>query len=185
MSNRRLFFLAAIAGIFSATLPQEARAEWTNSLKPKGQPAASLTLATDGQSDYVIVIPSEPTPQDRKAADELTLWLGKMTGVRFLTVADSQPPRETEISIGKTNRLRDANIPEAKADLAAEGYAIGVEGKRLYLLGGRKRGAINGVVERKLQVPIHITSIHSYTSNNLRFTESLRDAHRASRCCMP
>ena len=50
-----------------------------------------------------------------------------------------------------------------------------------------KRGAINGVVERKLQVPIHITSIHhtSYTSNNLRFTESLRDARRASRCCMP
>ena len=146
MSSYRLFLLTALAGIFSATLPQEARAEWTNSLKPKGQPAASLTLATNGNSDYVIVIPSEPTPQDRKAADELTLWLGKMTGVRFLTVADSRAPRETEISIGKTNRLRDANIPEAKADLAAEGYAIGVKGKRLYLLGGRKRGAINAVM---------------------------------------
>ena len=34
-----------------------------------------------------------------------------------------------------------------------------------------KRGAINGVVERKLQVPIHIISIH-HTSNNLRFTQS-------------
>ena len=146
MSRCWLYLLSAVVGTSLLSLPESACGEWTNSLKPKGTPAASLTLATDGQSDYVIVIPSEPTPQDRKAAKELALWLGEMTGAKFPIVSDSQPTRETEISIGKTNRLRKADVPQAQADLADEGYAIGIVGKKLYLVGGRKRGAINAVL---------------------------------------
>jgi hypothetical protein len=122
-----------------------ASGEWSNTLKPTGKPAASLKLAAGGQTDYVIVIPNAPTPQDRKAAEDLALWLGEMTGATFPIVADSEAARETEISIGQTNRLDQANVPEAGADLGDDGYAIGVEGKKLYLLGGRKRGPINTV----------------------------------------
>jgi len=144
MSRFRL--MAAVVGVAGfLALSESASAAWRNSLKPKGKAAASLTLSTDGKTDYVIVIPSRPTPQDRRAAEELALWLGEMTGAEFPIVTDSETPRETEISVGKTNRLAEADVPQANADLAAEGYAIGVVGKRLFLVGGRKRGALNAV----------------------------------------
>ena len=42
--------------------------DWKNALKPKGTPAAELTLAADGRTDYVIVVPASPSDQDEKAA---------------------------------------------------------------------------------------------------------------------
>jgi len=134
----------ATAGADGSSL-EWASGEWGNTLKPAGTPAASLTLAADGKTDYAIVIPSTPTPQDRKAAEDLAFWLGEMTGAKFPVVADSEAPGETEICIGRTDRLAKADVPQAQADLGDDGYAIGVAGKRLYLLGGRKRGAINAV----------------------------------------
>ena len=122
-----------------------ATVEWHNSLKPTGKPAASLTLAGDGHTDYVIVIPSAPTPQDQKAADDLALWLGEMTGAKFPIVPDSQQSRKTEISIGQTNRLEKTDLPLAEAELGDEGYGIDVVDETIFLLGGRKRGAINAV----------------------------------------
>ncbi len=122
-----------------------APAGWSNTLKPSGPAAGPLTLAKGGATSYVIVIPEKATSQDRKAAEDLALWLGKMTDAAFEIVPDSAAPRGTEISIGRTNRLSAARIPQAKADLGNEGYAIGVDGQRLFLLGGKKRGAINAV----------------------------------------
>jgi len=124
---------------------------WQNALKPQGPSAAPLTLAKAGKTDYVIVVPEAATTQDKKAAEDLGLWLGQMTDATFPVVADSQPARATEISIGQTNRLRGAKVPAdrrdptPKAGLGNEGYALGVDGQRLFLLGGQKRGAINAV----------------------------------------
>ena len=123
-------------------LGKPAAAEWANSLKPRGEAAQELTLAAEGETDYVIVIPAKPTTQEQKAADELTQWLKEMTGAVFPTVSDATPRRATEISVGRTNRLAIVDIPAAKEDLGDEGYAIAVQGKRLFLLGGRKRGPI-------------------------------------------
>ena len=58
---------------------------------------------------------------------------------------DSEAPRATEICIGHTNRLARAGLPVMDRDLGAEGYAIGVQAKRLYLAGGKHRGPINAV----------------------------------------
>jgi len=152
IAGSRLILLSIVVGACLFCGSDSASAEWTNSLRPRGKPVATLTLAKDGKTDYVIVIPSEPTSQDRKAAEELALWLGEMTGAKFPIVPDSTTPKETEISIGRTNRLRNADVPQAKADLGDDGYAICLPGtrvgnpaKRVYLLGGRKRGPINAV----------------------------------------
>ena len=56
---------------------------WHNALAPRGEPGHELTLARDGATDYVIVMPDPFTSQERKAAEELALWLGRMTGARF------------------------------------------------------------------------------------------------------
>lgn len=115
---------------------------WRNSLAPKGAPGPVLTLAQGGTTAYTIVIPASPTTQDRKAAEDLGLWLGQICGARFATQDDSQPPRDAEISVGRTNRLPAAMLG---LDLGTEGYAVGVTGRRLLLAGGTRRGAINAV----------------------------------------
>ena len=70
MSVSRLFLLSVVVGACQVCCLDSASAGWTNSLQPKGKPVASLTLAEDGKTDYVIVIASEPTTQDRKAGSE-------------------------------------------------------------------------------------------------------------------
>lgn len=142
-----LWPLLAVASLLTTAIchggPVPAR--WRNSLQPTGPAAASLTLARDGVTEYVIVLPAAPTTQDQKAAADLAQWLGEMTRARFEIVPDSQPPRSTEISIGQTNRLAGARVPMPRGGLGNEGYAIGVSGQRLLLLGGKTRGAINAV----------------------------------------
>ncbi len=84
--------------------------QWQNSLKPKGKAGNGIALAVGGKTEYVIVIPASPTTQEQKAAEELQQWLGEMTGAEFAIVSDAEPPRDTEISVGRTSRLSAANL---------------------------------------------------------------------------
>ena len=133
------------AGQEGAGITKPGPGQWRNSLRPKGQPAQELTLATDGKTDYVIVIPAKPTTQEQKAAEELAQWLKEMTGAAFPTTPDTAPRQAREISVGRTSRLAIVDIPAATKDLGDEGYAIAVQGQRLFLLGGRTRGPIYAV----------------------------------------
>ncbi len=132
-----LFLLLVLSG---QTMGAPGR--WRNSLAPRGKPGPELTLAQRGETDYVIVIPAAPTTQDQKAAEDLAHWLSQITGAEFPTVSDAEAPRATEISVGRTARL-PAGL--AALDLGNEGYAVGVTDKRLFLVGGKQRGAINAV----------------------------------------
>ena len=136
-----------VVGVLLLALPAQVLAAggWRNSLRPSGLPAGPLPLARSGQTDYVIVIPAQPTSQERKAAEDLAQWLGEMTGAQFPIVSDAAPAAAREISVGRTNRLTAARLPQARADLGDEGYALGVAGERLFLLGGAKRGPIYAV----------------------------------------
>ncbi len=44
---------------------------WRNSLQPKAEAGRQLTLAVDGVTSYVIVIPETAAPQEEKAARDL------------------------------------------------------------------------------------------------------------------
>lgn len=139
---------ALVAAMLSAAFLAHAEtspARWRNTLQPKGEPAPALTLAEAGRTDYVIVIPAEPTTQEEKAAADLAQWLGRMTGAEFEIVPDTRPRADAEISIGATNRLQGVRLPAGAADLGDEGYAVAVDGRRLLLIGGRTRGPINAV----------------------------------------
>lgn len=132
--------------VFVLGVHSQAAAGWQNSLKPKGKPSAKLSLAVNGITNYVIVIPEKPTPQEQKAGEELAHWLGEVTGAKFPIVKDSEKPRETELSIGRTNRLASSAAELLRLELGEEGYAITVKGKRILLVGGRKRGPIYAVL---------------------------------------
>jgi len=143
-------WIAAVILLCQAqNLPAESDSSkaWHNALTPQGQPAAPLALADSGRSHYRIVIPRRATSQDQKAAEELQHWLREMTGATLPIVREGTwfrfGPRF--ISIGRTRALERSRLPGLSADLSDEGYAIGVKGKRLFLWGGRTRGAINAV----------------------------------------
>ncbi len=119
--------------------------QWHNSLKPQGEPGQEIALAVSGNTEYVIVIPEQPTPQEQKAAEELAHWLGEMTGAEFPVVSDAEPAVPTEISVGRTSRLAKAGLAVANQGLGEEGYAIAQQGQRLFLIGGTKRGPLNAV----------------------------------------
>ena len=121
--------------------------DWVNALKPKGKPGPELTLATDRQSDYAILLSAEPTTQDEKAAEDLSRWLNLMTDADFPVAreGDDDEPGGKAISIGRTALAATADLPELNADLEGGGYAIAVRGDTLYLLGGKARGIINAV----------------------------------------
>jgi len=126
--------------------------QWHNALEPKGQPATSLTLSVEGETDYVILTPENTTTPEKKAAEDLAHWLQKMTGGMFPIVTDAQAKVsqkaatfEKTISIGRTEQFQQAQLTAAEEDLADEGYGIAVEGQSLFLWGGRTRGPINAV----------------------------------------
>jgi len=154
MSPKYACVLIVGALILTACVPGHAArwGQWHNSLKPQGQPAGQLTLALAGQTDYVIVVPDSATTQEQKAAEELSLWLGEMTGADFPIVSDSQPAQDKEISVGRTSRLAATNLAVPSEKLA-EGYKIAVAGEKLYLMGGERVGplyAVSALLEEDL-----------------------------------
>lgn len=117
---------------------------WRNALRPRGRPAPALALAADGTTGYVIVIPVRPGAPERRAAGELAYWLGRLTGASFPLVPDSEAPRPRELSVGRTNRLGEAETA-ALAEAGDDGYAIAVHEERVFLLGGGPAGPLHAV----------------------------------------
>ena len=119
---------------------------WENSLEPRGATAHPVAFAVQGKTGYVIVIPEAATPMEKKAAEELQSWLGQMTGAEFPIVADTEPAQPRELSVGRTRRLAHADLPRGSEELAEDGYAITVQGERVYLLGGKRTGPLYAVI---------------------------------------
>lgn len=144
---RTVAFTCVMLLMSGGTLAVEPHPQWRNSLRPKGEPGPALTLASQGQANYVILLPAEPTTQEAKAAEDLAYWLKQMTGASFAVVREGTgfAPTGREISVGGTHLLQEAAPFEQPLALGDEGYAIAVAGQTLFLCGGSMRGPINTV----------------------------------------
>lgn len=139
----RMLILVALAAAALAARA-DSQSGWVNALAPKGRPGARITLASAGKTDYRILLPSEPTSQDRKAAEDLKRWLDEMTGADFPIASEGQSAAKGRIiSIGRTRAAE--SLPGSGADLGRDGYAILQSGEDLFLIGGSRRGPINAV----------------------------------------
>ena len=103
----------------------------------------SLHLTIDGATDYVIVISENASTVEMTAANELASYLLKITDVTFDIVRDSRSAIETEIVVGVTNR--DSEITINRDNLGDDGVVIQTKGKKLFLTGGIRRGALYAV----------------------------------------
>lgn len=119
-----------------------------NALAPKGDPASPIQLASGGATPYFILIPSQATTTDEKAAGDLARFLKEMSSAEFPIVRETEEPiasGDRFISIGRTRALAQAGLADASEDLDVDGYAIAQQGENLFLLGGTLRGPINAV----------------------------------------
>ena len=121
--------------------------EWTNTLRPTGEPGPELHLAEEGEALYRIVMPAGPEDREKLAAEKLREYLGRMAGTEFALVEEGGGGQATgrEISVGRTRLLVEADPPQLRADLGEDGYAVAVKDGRLFVFGETPRGTLNGV----------------------------------------
>jgi hypothetical protein len=94
---------------------------------------AAITLATDGKTDYVIVVAKGAIPAEHTAARELAEHLKLVTGAEFPIRAQAN---------GAKHILVGGKQPD---DLGADGIILRTTGDTLVLAGGRPRGALYAV----------------------------------------
>ena len=117
----------------------------SNELWDSNVPEALFRIAANGQTDYRIVAPAEPTSTERIAAAELAKYLELISGATFEVVDDTSPDTDAEIVLG-FGRRTDALLPGYDlAELGHDGFIIKTVGTRLIIAGGKKRGAMYAV----------------------------------------
>lgn len=105
----------------------------------------ALVIAEDGEARMAIVVSANASPSTRYAAEELQRFLSEMTGAAFALITDDAPPAPSEIWVGESQRLRDANILIDYETLGAEGYVIRTREPNIFIAGGEPRGTLYGV----------------------------------------
>ena len=99
---------------------------------------ASLTLATGGRTDYVIVLDDERSETTTFAAAELASYFREMTGAPFPVVHGRSGDKAIVLKIGGS---------AGATGLTGEAYAITVRGETLFLTGGSPRALLFAVYD--------------------------------------
>ncbi len=101
--------------------------------------SADVPLVTDGQARAVIVLPTEPLPVVRYAADELVYHIERATGVTLPVASEGDLPQaEAYVYLGATQAAAAAGIDVA--ELGWEETVLRSEGNRLFVIGQDEDG---------------------------------------------
>ena len=103
-----------------------------------------MLIANTPLASYRIILPAAAMEGERDVAEVLRDTLTRATGVTLEIAADDTPATDCEIVIGKTNRDTD-KVVAARKEIQNDGYAILVDGTRLYVTGNLPRGGVYGV----------------------------------------
>ena len=96
----------------------------------------ALVIAEDGEARMTIVVSSDASPATRYAAEELQRFLGEMTHAEIPLTTDDAPPAPSEIWVGESKRLHNANILIDYEILGNEGYVIRTRDPHIFIAGG-------------------------------------------------
>ncbi len=103
-----------------------------------------MLIANTPLASYRIILPAAAMEGERDVAEVLRDTLTRATGVTLEIAADDTPATDYEIVIGKTTRDTD-KVTAARSEIQNDGYAILVDGTRLYVTGNLPRGGVYGV----------------------------------------
>ena len=108
--------------------------------------AESLILSKDGKTEYVIVLPAEPTAVEQTAAKELKEHLDSVTGTDFAVVKESEADAsKPQLVVGNSKRTRELlpNLDVTK--IPYDGIVVKSVGKNLVFVGHPQRGTLYAV----------------------------------------
>ena len=102
-------------------------------------------LLENKQTDWRVVIPCDPMPAVRNAAQEFVGFFSAVSGVTLPIVPESEPAQPHEILIGTTERDFSAREEVEAAELGGEGIFYAVEENTIFIGGKGQRGTLYGV----------------------------------------
>ena len=108
--------------------------------------AWGLTIVQDGTSTYSIVIPDDPIPAEKTAAEELARHVEQMSGAKLAIVGEAAFSGDHGIFLGQTRLAKQGTRPDWE-QLGTEGYFLRTAGEHLVIAGGRPRGTLYGVYD--------------------------------------
>ena len=103
-----------------------------------------MLIANTPLDSYTIILPAAALAGERDVADLLSEVITRATGVTLPVATDDTPATDREIVIGTTNRDTD-KVAAARNQIKNDGYAMVVDGTRLYITGNLPRGGVYGV----------------------------------------
>jgi hypothetical protein len=109
-----------------------------------GAAAASLTLARDGRSDYVIVVSAAASPAVQRGALELQRYLEQISGARLPVATDDQPLPARAILVGPSRHLDAVGAKPNPTQLGMEGFLLRTVSPHLVIAGSGPRGTMYG-----------------------------------------
>ncbi|WP_186452418.1 DUF4838 domain-containing protein [Chitinophaga polysaccharea] len=98
-----------------------------------------LPLVQQGRSAYVIVVPTEATKAESKAADIFRDYVKRISGAALPVIPESQYKDQPAVFVGNTDHTYG---PEK---IKPEGFFTGSKDKFLYIRGGSGQGVVYGV----------------------------------------
>ncbi len=108
--------------------------------------AEEITLSKDGRTDYVIVTPTKPSPEEVTAAEWLSVALKQVTNADFRIINEDDPAAPaTSIYVGTTRAASLAGFD--KAGMKPEEWHVRIAAPSIILAGGPPRGTIYSVTE--------------------------------------
>jgi hypothetical protein len=106
--------------------------------------ADNLTLASDGKSDYQIIIPAGASPSEKRGAAELQTHIERICGVKLPIATDAAPLPAHAILVGNTQPTTGLLKNAKPAALGDEGFLLRTAGPHLIVYGSDVRGAMYG-----------------------------------------
>ena len=116
---------------------------------------SKMDIVKDGGSAYTVLIPSGAEGAVATAAQELTDFIERTTGVRLAVADDGSFSGGKFISIGRTEKLKSSGIMFDYSKLNYDGFFIKAVGDNIYIDGDNGRGRLYGAydfIERYLGV---------------------------------
>jgi len=106
-----------------------------------------LTLAENGQSEYVIVRPVKSSPSQIYAGEELQKFFKQITGADLSVVTDKDKLPAKSILLGWTRHTEALAEKVELKSLGDDAFSLQTKGDHLLILGGPVRGTLYGVYE--------------------------------------
>jgi hypothetical protein len=107
-------------------------------------------IASDGESDYVIIVPSDAGAAVLYAADELKSYVASSSGARLDIYSESDftgNAKSKFISLGKTDLYYEMGFGYDLGKLNYDGFVMRTKNSALFIAGQRDSGVLYGVYD--------------------------------------